>query len=128
MAVGASGATEGNALVDPVELLAVASASRKVLLVSLLVGCEVVNVAKGCIVTSKVAGKVTCKIKAIVHTLLLPLQHTYSVLVPHPRTNKLMGTLDTFNEEMNDMLEGMIMHFCHGGLHQAFMNGSVVCK
>ena len=94
--------------------LAVASASMTVLLVSLLVGCEVVNLAKGCILTSKVAGKVTCKIKAIVQTLLLSLQHTSSVLVPNPRTNKLMSTLDTFNEEMNEMLEVMIMHFCHG--------------
>jgi hypothetical protein len=91
--------------------LAVASASMTVLLVSLLVGCEVVNVAKGCILTSKEAGKVTCNIKAMVHTLLLPLQHTSAVLVPHPRTNKLMSTLDTFNEETNEMLEVMIMHF-----------------
>ena len=108
--------------------LAVASASMTVLLVSLLVGCEVVNVAKGCILTGKVAGKVTCKIKSIVHTLPLPLQHTSSVLVPHPRTNKLMSTLDTFNQKIHEMLEVMIMHFCRGGLHQAFMNGSVVCN
>ena len=74
--MGASGATQCDAWVDPMELLAVASASMKVLLVSLLVGCEVVNVAKGCILTSKVAGKVTCKIKSMVHALLLPLQHT----------------------------------------------------
>ena len=108
--------------------LAVASASMKVLLVSLLVGCEVVNVAKGCILTSKVAGKVTCKIKAMVQTLLLPLHHTAYVLVPHPRTNKLMNTLDTYSQKINEMLEVMIMQFCHGGLHQAFMNGSVVCN
>ena len=109
-------------------VLAVDSAIRTVWIVALLVGCEVVNVAKGCILTSKVPGKVTCKIKAMVQTLLLPLQHTASVLVPHPRTNKLMSALDTFNQKINDMLEVMIMHLCYGGMRQAFMNVRVVCN
>ena len=76
LVVGASGATQCDAWVNTMELFAVASASMKVLLGSLLVGCAVVNVAKGCILTGKVAGKVACKIKSMVHRLLLPLQHT----------------------------------------------------
>ena len=115
--MGASGATAGDAWVHQIGVLAVDSAIRTVWIVALLVGCEVVSVAKGCILTSRVAGKVTCKIKSVVQTLLLPLQHTASVLVPHPRTNKLMNTLSTYSQKINEMLELMFMHLCHGGLH-----------
>ena len=43
MAVGASGATEGNALVSLIGFLAVAKAIRKVWIVALLVGCAIVQ-------------------------------------------------------------------------------------
>jgi len=86
--VGASGATQREAWVHPMDLLAVASAIMQVWLVSLLVGCELGNVANGLNLASKVAGKVACRVQIILHAVVLAWQQTALFAMCHGVTSQ----------------------------------------
>ena len=129
MAVGASGATEGDALVFHIGFLAVARAIRKVWTVALLVGCDIAQSGMQWCNQGSMQGAENIAYNVVgmpSDNSVCKCDKNNYLVVSNPRTTWPMNTLDPDHLKTMEMLCIMLMYLCQSGFHQGDMYASVV--